>query len=83
VGVAEEPPWTTATDLAEYVYCPRALYYRRHGEPPPSRAAAAGAHYHRRQLQAERWRDEHPGLPWVVVAAGVALLFLALAVVIG
>ena len=25
--------WVSATDLAEYAYCPRAWYYRHH--PPP------------------------------------------------
>ena len=38
---AEAPPrapeWISASDLGEYAYCPRALYYRRH---PPGVAEA-------------------------------------------
>jgi len=79
--VAEDPRWTTPADLAEYAYCPRAHYYRRNGTAPETPAAAAGTAYHRRRLGSERWRDEHPGLPWAVVALGA--LLLALAVLLG
>ncbi|HTT15477.1 MAG TPA: hypothetical protein VMG81_06870 [Thermoplasmata archaeon] len=68
--------WVSATDLAEYAYCPRAYYYREH--PPvggPSRdgqrRAAAGARYHARTLGAERRRAEHGGAYWVALVLGV------------
>lgn len=73
----EQPTWTTPSSLAEYVYCPRAHYYRLHAEAPPTREASAGEEFHRRQLSSERWRDEHRRLPWVAVVLGVGLLVVA------
>jgi CRISPR/Cas system-associated exonuclease Cas4 (RecB family) len=68
----------SATDLAEYAYCPRAWYYREH--PPargPTRAsqrrAVAGERYHARELGAERRREEHGGAYWAVLLAGILL----------
>jgi hypothetical protein len=78
--VDEPGRWTTPSDLAEYAFCPRAHFYRRHGEAPPSAEAVAGESYHRRRLSSERWRDEHRSVPWVAVAAGVLLLAVAVLV---
>jgi CRISPR/Cas system-associated exonuclease Cas4 (RecB family) len=72
--VAPERPWVSPSDLAEYAFCPRALHYRRTRLSPPSRSADAGEAFHRRRLSAVRWREEHPGLPWLAVAAGVLLV---------
>ena len=73
-------PWVSASELAEYAYCPRAWYYRSH--PPPGgrtaagrRSAAAGEAYHGRTLDAE-WARERSG------AAYAYLLLAGLAVVI-
>jgi CRISPR/Cas system-associated exonuclease Cas4 (RecB family) len=75
--VARERSWTTPSDLAEYTFCPRAHYFRRHGEAPSSPASEAGVAYHARQLGSERWREEHPLAPWLAVVVGVGLLALA------
>lgn len=75
--MASEPPWTSATELAEYAYCPRAHFYRRQGEAPPSPAATEGESFHHRRLASERWREEHAPLAWAVVGAGVVLLAVA------
>jgi CRISPR/Cas system-associated exonuclease Cas4 (RecB family) len=70
--------WVSATDLAEYAYCPRAWYYREH--PPargPTRAALrssrAGERYHARTLGAERRRSEHGSAYWAVLLVGILL----------
>lgn len=80
--MTDEGLWTTPSDLAEYTFCPRAHFYRRHGEAPRSRAAASGDAYHRRHLSGERWRDEHRLAPWLAVAAGVGLLAIAVVVIV-
>lgn len=74
---AEE--WTSPSDLADYVYCPRSHWYRYH--PPrrgPSRAsqrsARGGVHYHDRVLTAERHRAERGGTYWVALLAGAVLV---------
>ena len=66
--------WVSASDLAEYAYCPRALYYRRASPnaPPPERALD-GARDHARRLGAERRRAEHPGAIWAGVLLGLAI----------
>lgn len=72
-------PWATATDLAEYAYCPRALYYRRQDPSAPELPSAAdGRRYHERSLAAERRREARratagAGLVLAVVAVGVGL----------
>jgi len=70
--------WTSPSDLADYVYCPRSHWYRYH--PPrggPSRAsqrsATGGVRYHDRVLTAERRRAERGGAYWSVLLVGFAL----------
>jgi CRISPR/Cas system-associated exonuclease Cas4 (RecB family) len=71
--------WTSASELADYAYCPRSHWYRQH---PPARGptgtsmerAQAGVRYHRRTLRAERRRAERGAAYWVGVLAGVALV---------
>ena len=73
--------WASASDLAEYAYCPRAWYYR--GHPPPAgpssdsrRRSEAGTRYHRSTLATEEFRERHTG-------AYAAALLVALALVLG
>jgi CRISPR/Cas system-associated exonuclease Cas4 (RecB family) len=73
----------TASDLAEYAYCPRAYWYRRHppaeGPSPSSRVARAGGErYHARTLTARYRRERWSAVWWVLVAAGLFLFLLAL-----
>ena len=77
--MGEDVPWVTASDLADYAYCPRAHWYHDHPPPEgPTREArdrvAAGSRYHRRVLGAERRRAEHGGAYWVALAIGAALI---------
>ncbi|HTT73981.1 MAG TPA: hypothetical protein VMG99_07570 [Thermoplasmata archaeon] len=76
--------WVSASDLAEYAYCPRAHYYRAH--PPPGgerrdalRRAAAGRRYHARELGRERRREAHGGAYWAMLAVGVVCVLGGLA----
>jgi hypothetical protein len=69
--------WSSASELAEYSFCPRAHFYHRQGEPPATRASAAGVRYHATALGSERWRDRHAGAAWAAVAVGLLLLALA------
>jgi len=70
--------WTSPSDIADYVYCPRSHWYRHH--PPaggPSRAsersARYGVRYHDRVLTAERHRAERGGAYWAVFLVGAVL----------
>ena len=74
----------TASDLAEYAYCPRAYWYRRH--PPPEgparssrEARAGGERYHARVLTTRYRRERWSVIWWILVAVGVLLCLLALA----
>lgn len=76
-----EFPWASASDLAEYTYCPRAHWYRKHpppGETPPgvSHRAEAGRAYHTRELRAEVAHESNAGA--YLVLAGVGLLLLVI-----
>ncbi len=76
-----EIPWASASDLAEYAYCPRAYWYREHpprGEIPRSAShrAEAGRRYHVRELRSEEARDSHAGT--YLVLAGIGLLLLGI-----
>lgn len=81
--MAEDDAWTSPSELAEYAYCPRARWYRRHPPPgAPDRAAAArrraGLRYHHRILSAERRRSEHGGAYWTGLLLGLLLVGLGL-----
>ena len=71
-------PWASATDLAEYAYCPRAWYYRHH--PPPEgsdavseRRSAIGEEYHRITLREEE-RLERAAPAYAALLVGFLLL---------
>jgi CRISPR/Cas system-associated exonuclease Cas4 (RecB family) len=73
--------WTSPSDLADYVYCPRSHWYRHHppsGGPSRSaqRSALGGVRYHDRVLTAERHRAERGGAYWGVLLLGLALAAL-------
>jgi CRISPR/Cas system-associated exonuclease Cas4 (RecB family) len=77
-------PWVTATDLAEYAYCPRSHWYYEH--PPVGdrttdarKRADAGTRYHHRILDAERRRAEHGAAYWAALALGALLVVGGLA----
>jgi CRISPR/Cas system-associated exonuclease Cas4 (RecB family) len=77
--MATDDGWTSPSDLADYVYCPRSHWYRNH--PPPGgpsrssqRSALAGTRYHDRILLAEQHRDERGGAYWAMLFLGVALV---------
>jgi hypothetical protein len=77
--MSDPGPWVSATDLADYTFCPRSHYY--HDHPPeggPTRASERRAHggerYHQRVLGAERRREEHAGAYWVALALGMLLV---------
>jgi CRISPR/Cas system-associated exonuclease Cas4 (RecB family) len=78
------PGWTSASDLAEYAYCPRAHYYRHH--PPPRgpdadsvRRAGLGERYHAQALAAEIRRSAASSRAlWALVGLALVLLLVAL-----
>jgi len=73
--------WSSPSDLADFVYCPRSHWYRHH---PPSdgpnrasqRSALGGVRYHDRVLTAERHRAERGGTYWGALLLGLALVAL-------
>ena len=76
--------WASASELAEYAYCPRAWWYQRH--PPVEgptresrRAAEAGVRFHRSELAAERRRDRLG--PGYAILLAVAILLTVAGVV--
>jgi hypothetical protein len=76
-----EESWASASDLADYAYCPRSHWYRHHppAEGPSSfsqRSARGGIRYHERVLTAERHRAERGGTYWAVLLLGLALTVL-------
>jgi CRISPR/Cas system-associated exonuclease Cas4 (RecB family) len=77
--VDTEIPWASASDLAEYTYCPRAYWYRTH--PPPGEIphaarsrAEAGRRYHARELRSEQARESHAGAYLALAGFGLLLL---------
>ncbi|MFY9716705.1 MAG: hypothetical protein WAK40_02050 [Thermoplasmata archaeon] len=73
--MSPSPRWVSATDLAEYAFCPRSLYYRRRDpDAPETPAETDGRQYHARVLGAERRRAERGGAYWLGVLAGGVLL---------
>jgi CRISPR/Cas system-associated exonuclease Cas4 (RecB family) len=72
----------TASDLAEYAYCPRAYWYRAH--PPPEgpapasvRARVEGGRFHARALTARYRREQWSIVWWMLIGAGLLLCLLA------
>jgi hypothetical protein len=83
------PDWISASDLAEYAYCPRALHYRRHppaaGEPEASvRRRSAGDDFHREYGRSLIRRSRSAGV-WTILflAAVVGLGILLTGAVLG
>lgn len=77
--MGRERSWVSASDLAEYAYCPRALYYRRRiPDAPEGPASFAGREFHRRTLSAEDRRAAHGGAYWAVLLLGLLLVLLGL-----
>lgn len=79
----ESVAWASASELADYEFCPRAWWYR---ENPPAegpsresrRSAEEGVRFHERTLDGERRRDRNG---WVYAAVlAVALLAVVLGV---
>jgi len=86
VRPSEDPSagWVTASQLAEYAFCPRAYWYRAH--PPPEGPAASsvaalagGERFHARTLTTRYRRERWSTAWWILVAAGLLLCLLALA----
>ncbi|MGC2788957.1 MAG: hypothetical protein WA547_02720 [Thermoplasmata archaeon] len=76
--MGDDASWASASDLADYEYCPRAHWYHDHpprGGPTPDARdrATAGTRYHSRVLGAERRREELGGGYWIVLAVGALL----------
>jgi hypothetical protein len=81
--VESQGAWVSASDLAEYAYCPRSYYYSTHpdaieGGHRPDPSARRGVRYHQRTLSAERSHDQHLGLYVGLLLLGLALLALSI-----
>ncbi len=74
--------WVSVSDLAEYAYCPRAFWYRRHPPPlGPTRASiearSRGSLVHERELTSRlRW-EGRGGWVWWLLGLGILLCVLA------
>ena len=71
-------PWVSASDLADYAFCPRAHYYHEHppdGTPDSvaKRRARVGRRYHAAVLGAERSRAEHARAYWAALLLGIGV----------
>ena len=72
--------WASASELAQYEFCPRAWWYDAH-EPPGGatyageRAVREGARYHAKALAAE-WRRERSRAAEGVAIAAVLLVLV-------
>lgn len=71
----------TASDLAEYAYCPRAQWYRTHPPaegPAPSSvdARSRGERFHARTLVARSRREQWSSLWWFLITTGLLLCLL-------
>lgn len=80
-----QDPWVSASDLAEYAYCPRSYWYSTHPEETPGRPsvnprAVEGIRYHRRALGAEGRREGHGGLYVGLLVVGLAIVLVGLVV---
>jgi hypothetical protein len=70
--------WVSASELADYAFCPRSHWYSltRPDAPVPSdsaRRSSAGAAFHAAELSAVRTRSEHRGAYLAMVAVGLVL----------
>jgi CRISPR/Cas system-associated exonuclease Cas4 (RecB family) len=79
--------WVTASDLADYEFCPRAYWYRKHppidGPSPASVARrATGEQFHARTLSTRLRRERWSTAWWWLVAAGLLLCLLSIAEVL-
>ncbi|MGI0128811.1 MAG: hypothetical protein ACREDE_00555 [Thermoplasmata archaeon] len=77
--MGNDSSWVSASDVADYAYCPRAHWYHDHPprdgpRPGTQERAQAGERYHRRVLGAERRRAEHGGAYWAALAFGTVLV---------
>ncbi|MGI0133259.1 MAG: PD-(D/E)XK nuclease family protein [Thermoplasmata archaeon] len=88
---AKEPGgrWSSASDLADYAYCPRSHYYRHHmppGGPSASSVSASerGREFHAATLARVARRESSGGL-WVALAlaSGVVLVGTVAALLLG
>lgn len=78
--------WVTASELAEYAYCPRAHWYRRH--PPPegpsteSRLARTrGERFHGQTLARRDRRERWSAAAWILALVGLGFCLAALRLV--
>jgi hypothetical protein len=76
-----DAPWVSASELAEYAFCPRALYYRHHppagpADPAARASAERGVAFHARTLEEARHRAS-AGYAGPIAAVLVGLLLLA------
>ena len=76
---AGDGSYVTASDLADYAYCPRSHWYRYH--PPPGgpsreavRSSVAGTRSHLRQLRGVRRRADRGSTYWVLVVVGLLVV---------
>lgn len=77
--MAAAPEWVSASELAEYAYCPRAWHYaRRWPDAPATGPQTEGAAYHRRVLTAERRRAAHAPAYWAGILVGAVGIVLGL-----
>jgi len=79
--------WTSASELAEFAFCPRAWYYSTHppGFAPDRRAvdrSEGGRAFHTEALRTEQHREtggaSAAGWMWLGIAATVLLLLAGL-----
>jgi len=82
----DDDGWVSASELADYAYCPRAHWYARH--PPPGgpardagRRARRGVEFHAHALSGERRRAEYGAVYWAVLVVGLLLIAAGIALV--
>lgn len=75
--------WVSASDLAEYAYCPRAHYYQHH--PPEGgsdseleRRSLDGAGYHERVARRVERTERLGKAAWIMMALGGVLLLIVI-----
>ena len=80
--------WATASELAEYAFCPRAQWYSRHppNAPPPARSLqreAAGERFHARTLGMIEQRSGHGARYAAAIVVALLLGLLAFLLIFG